>query len=875
MMAVSASYDESVDCSLIARLFTHAEATPNYEAVVSPQISLSYQQLAHAVIAQADILEKNGVNNQSIVGIRCNDNVQHLVLCLAAIHLGSTSCTIPCYESEQQQQATVQRCNVDFIADEAIAINFNSLEQDQSKRYSQSSSARLLFSTSGTTGEPKLVVLHDNDLVAQAHRHISSDQERFLCLASIEHNFSKRHRLYCVAEGASNIFVDEGEDSLVAICQKYSVNVIHVSAFQARELLATNDISTLSGIRLKLGGSHVPTSLRQQLRNQITDSLQAGYGTTETGAIAFTDPHDENAGESVGQPLSGIEVKVVTPDRKALGPEQRGELAIRCEGMFRGYHGMPEKTLERLQDNWFYTGDIGYLDRHQRIHLCGRSDDMFVFNSINIYPQDIESQICRYPDIVDAAVLPKASPIHGSIPIALVVFDKSKKSKLPPLIKYVKNQVGIRCPRQFIIVEEIPRNANFKICRDDAINMSLKSELVRQTIAQALLTNSEDEQMSSILAEFEMGDIDITLGDLDIDSISRMDLLVALEVNHNTIITPQEFTKFRSLGNIVAHVLLPEQNQEEEILLRTAFVDSIETTTLSRPYVVTFFQRTFNCCQTVAQLNKAFTTLEHRLTPGDMQNLLKWHTSQHLIPATAEKKFHAACNLWFSRIQKMILDSGNDEPEPFTAHRVHPCVTHYKGIGSTIDKTLVICFSVAGGRSLMMPNAILMQHTDSAKYDLLVVSEPLNQSYRLGIPLLGNSVNEVIESLTEFDLINQYKKIRVLGCSAGCYPAIIAGYRLGAELVSCVGGRFHSERHPGKILERIFISWKGIHKNQNTKVLMSYDPNVTRDRHYAKLFAWLTGGKLFTVKNVGHNILEKLTERGQLAQFLQHTIFEE
>ncbi|MCP4433431.1 MAG: AMP-binding protein [Gammaproteobacteria bacterium] len=99
--------------------------------------------------------------------------------------------------------------------------------------------------------------------------------------------------------------------------------------------------------------------------------------------------------------------------------------------MFRGYPGNSSLTGTRLEDGWFYTGDIGYLDKHRRIYLCGRSDDMFLFNSMNIYPQEIESQICQYPHVIDAAVLPRKSSAHGNIPVALVVFDQDVKPDQP------------------------------------------------------------------------------------------------------------------------------------------------------------------------------------------------------------------------------------------------------------------------------------------------------------------------------------------------------------------------------------------------------------------------------------------------------------
>ncbi|MBL4712533.1 MAG: AMP-binding protein [Gammaproteobacteria bacterium] len=873
--------------SLIERLFYYAEKNPTHDAVVTSRLTLSYAQLAQLVRIQVKKYNDMAISADSVLGIKCADDTQHLVLCLGAIHIGATSCTIPTHEANLTQNAIISRCGVSHVVDENIAvdpmsmnINVVGCNAESIPEEAHAIEARLLFSTSGTTGDSKLVIHHDNDLVIQAHRHIGCEQERFACLASMQHNFAKRHRLYCVAAGATNVFLDAEQQQLVAQCLHLKVNVIHVSAFQAQELLATPDIGMLSEIRLKLGGSHVSLPLRHQLRNNITNNLQAGYGTTETGAIAFTDPKDSNAGESVGQPLPGIEIRAVTPERKPLAVGERGELAIRCDGMFRGYLGKSSLTTTCLEDGWFYTGDIGYLDKQRRIHLCGRSDDMFVFNSMNIFPQDIESQICQYPHVTDAAVLPKTSSVHGSIPVALVVFVKGVKPDLRALKKFVRGRVGIRSPRQFTIVENIPRNASGKILRCDVMNMSNESEQIRSSIVQVLADVFVTNKLNpSVISAFEKGDKDITLREIGMDSLARMELLVMLEMDHDAVIMPHEFARFRSLDNIVSRVLTPSSKDELEQGFSAVVNDTsaIVTETNKQPYVVRFFKRIFRYCLTVAQLNKALTTLESRLTPIEVECLIVWHPVHRLIPSSTAVKFQTALNHWLQKMKRMMSGSGKQQSKPFTWHKIAPHVTHFVGPGLSANKTLLVCFSPLGSHNLMMPNAVLMQHTDSVYYDLLIISEPLNEGYRQGVPLLGNNVTEVVESLAKLDLMGDYCHIRTLGSSAGCYPAVIAGYLLGAEMSVSIGGRFPSERHPLRFFKMVFTIWRAKRKGRCSRVLMSYATDSTRDRNYTRVMVRLCGSSALGVEctdeKVGHLIFERLVERGELALYLARTIF--
>ncbi len=871
---------------LIKRLFHYAETQACHDAIVTPFFSLSYLELAELTQEQVKIFNQLKISKNSVVGVCCADDTKHLLLSLAAIYVGATACTIPSYDMKQTQDSIIKHCRVSHVVDESMAVELTDFKfkSEISLNGNDTEQATVLFSTSGTTGKPKIVIHDDSDLVAQAHRHISSEQERFVCLTSMEHNFVKRHRLYCIAMGATNVLIDKNLETLVEQCLSLRANVIHVSAFQAQELLAIPNIKQLSTVRIKLGGSHVALPLRQQLAAKISPCFQAGYGTTETGAIAFTKPDDKNAGESVGQPLPGIEVSVVTPSRKPLKIGERGELAIRCEGMFQGYLDKPDITAERLKNGWFYTGDIGYLDKQQRIHLCGRADDMFVFNSMNIYPQDIESQLSQYPDIVDVAVLPKSSLIHGDIPVALVVFSNNVKPDLSALKKFMRKKFGDRRPRQFSIVKDIPRNSSGKISRREAIILFEKRDQIRSTIIEILHeTKSIKHLKSSLIESFQKGSKDIGLREIEMDSIVRMELLVALETAYEVIITPQDLSQCQSLGDIASlaiSISVKKNRQKKQQMDASFLLLENKSIQLEVPtHVVRFFRRVFSYCVTVAQLRKALATLEERLTPEDVECLYHWHAADQLIP-NASEKFQTALTLWLQKLKQMMLASGKQQVESFTSHRVAPTVTHFIGPGVSTNKTLLICFAVRGCRHLLLPNAVLLQHINAELYDVLVIAEPLAESYRLGVPCIGNNVSEVIDWLACQNFSGNYAQLRTLGCSAGGYPAILAGYRLGAQVAVSVAGRFpYSERYPLKILKRIYRTWQTIRHGHCSHVVMSYGTGKNRDFNYARIIAGLSGGTVmgveFTNEKAVHNFFQRLSERGELMTYLKHTVFVE
>lgn len=875
MAEVSADNAVSPD-ALIGRLFQHANHLPDHPAIVTPVCTISYARLARLVAAQARALADSGVASDATVGICCGDDVSHLLLCLATIYCGATSCTIPSHESKALQDALVKRCGAGTVLNETHALDWMSQGSDESS-IAPAPEASILFSTSGTSGEPKLVLHKDRDLVAQAHRHIGSPQERFACLAAIEHNFAKRHRLYCVAVGATNVFPGTAGEQLIERCLSLDVNVLHVSAFQAQELLSQPDSRRLAGLRLKLGGSHVAPALRQQLRENITSRLQAGYGTTETGAIAFTDPDDEGAGDSVGRPLPGIDIRAVSPEREPLASGERGELAVRCDGMFRGYLGKPELTASRLENGWFYTGDTGYLDSEGRIHISGRIDDMFVFNSMNIYPQDIESVIREYPAVSDVVVLPRKSAAHGNIPVALVVLQGSPKKHLPALKKFVRKRVGIRAPRQYVVLDEIPTNASGKIARRDVMTLPDKSDRLREDLVAMLNPRVKRRVKPSLIRDFVRGESDIALRKFEMDSLERLELLLTLETGYNVVVPPGAFNGFRYLGDLVAYILSPRQRDELE-----SSAPPIESPPLpvdiadgELPYVVRFFQRIFRVSRALVQLSKSLSTLENRLTPTEFECLYEWHARGQLLAGDVADNKRAIVTRWLRGMRDLMAMSGKQKPEVFALRRLAPSARLFTGSGAAKGKALLICFPPSGGRNLMMPNAALLQHADAAQTDVLMLSEIFNQKYRRGIPFVGGNLAEIIAWLNR--QVGDYRQILTIGVSAGAYPALVAAGQLQAECALSVGGRFYRRRHLADNIRRLVSLYRSRRRARAMRIFFAYGVDDARDKAFAEFMARFSGGELlpvaFSDKPVGHEILRQLLDRGELRDFLAGTVF--
>ena len=222
------------------------------------------------------------------------------------------------------------------------------------------------------------------------------------------------------------------------------------------------------------GGGTLHNEIWKAFHQRYQIPVVNAYGLSETIVIGTgtvirpVDYATADKFQSVGHPVCFSEVKIVDENNSnhELPQGEVGEIALRGPAVAKGYYGMPEETKQAfLEDGWFLTGDIGYLDTDFRLCLTDRKKDMIVMSGWKIYPTEVEDVLFRHPAVADVAVFGVSHPHRGEIPIAAVIWREGGE-RPEELLSFAKERLaGYKVPRHILTVNDLPRVNGWKLLR--------------------------------------------------------------------------------------------------------------------------------------------------------------------------------------------------------------------------------------------------------------------------------------------------------------------------------------------------------------------------------------------------------------------------
>jgi acyl-CoA synthetase (AMP-forming)/AMP-acid ligase II len=170
-----------------------------------------------------------------------------------------------------------------------------------------------------------------------------------------------------------------------------------------------------------------------------------GYGLTETNAIGaiITGKFYLARPNSTGRPSPPVtDVKIVDPAGHSLAANEAGEICIKGPTLMKGYWNKPEATAEVLQNGWFHTGDIGYLDELGFLIISDRAKDIVIRGGENIGCAEVEYAISEHPAVNECSVFGIPDPRLGEIPVAAVMLKSGQDLAVEDLQGFLKTRIA-------------------------------------------------------------------------------------------------------------------------------------------------------------------------------------------------------------------------------------------------------------------------------------------------------------------------------------------------------------------------------------------------------------------------------------------------
>jgi acyl-CoA synthetase (AMP-forming)/AMP-acid ligase II len=195
------------------------------------------------------------------------------------------------------------------------------------------------------------------------------------------------------------------------------------------------------------------------------------YGMTETTCM-FTalDPAELRANrrlESCGKPFADAEMKVVNPDGDEVSAGVVGEIICRTPQLMSGYWNRPDATAKAIRDDWYHTGDAGYVDEEGFLYIHDRIKDLVITGGENVYPAEVENAILAHPGVADVAVIGIPDARWGEIVLAAIVLREGQTVQADEVKSTVRARLaGFKVPKRIERVRALPRNGAGKVTKE-------------------------------------------------------------------------------------------------------------------------------------------------------------------------------------------------------------------------------------------------------------------------------------------------------------------------------------------------------------------------------------------------------------------------
>lgn len=492
----------------IAQIFLEkAKKYPQKTAIWCDGETMSYQELATLVNKWSNLLKSNGVGFGEHIGVLLPNNIEFVALMLVASNLGAAivplNPTLPAnaiecaFKSSDVKHIigisgaleTLTRANLPLAnglwmsMDEEVnrAKSFEELIKDSPETPVDNSTvtgkeAFILTLTSGSTGEPKPIVLSQKNKIDRANAacelYSVTGEDRILAATPLYHSLAERLVLMPLLIGATSILMPRFSPSMWLKCVKEQEVTFTIAVSsqlsQVAEFLTSPFLPEISSLRCIVSSSALlENHIKAELLAKLKCDFHECYGASEVAIVTNLNIMDSKTKmKSVGKAIPNVDVKILKDDGTFAAVDEAGEIVCKTPMLFEGYYKLPELTKKAMFGEYFCTGDLGKLDEDGFLTFLDRKKDLIITGGINVYPKDVEKVISELPFIEECAAISLPDDRLGEVVAVALVAKEGQEIDLRT-VKFhcAKYLADFQMPAKYFIIEKLPRNNMGKLTK--------------------------------------------------------------------------------------------------------------------------------------------------------------------------------------------------------------------------------------------------------------------------------------------------------------------------------------------------------------------------------------------------------------------------
>ena len=338
--------------------------------------------------------------------------------------------------------------------------------------------------TGGTTGVSKGATLTHSNVLANVEQSAEwfdvgyrvkhrPNQAVFICALPLYHIFALTvNAMVGMRQGAENILVPNPRD-IPAFVKDLRAREWHFfpglntlfNALLNNEEFRKLDFSKV--VRVMGGGMAVQRPVAERWKELTGGGIVEGYGLSETSPVATGNRFDtDEFTGTIGLPLPGTDIAIRDDDGNDVPLGEVGEICIRGPQVMAGYWQRPDETAKVMtEDNFFRSGDMGFMDEAGRTKIVDRKKDMILVSGFNVYPNEVEEVAASHPGVMEAAAVGVPNEHSGEC-VKLFVVRKDASLTEEQVREHCKaNLTNYKRPKEIVFRDELPKTNVGKILR--------------------------------------------------------------------------------------------------------------------------------------------------------------------------------------------------------------------------------------------------------------------------------------------------------------------------------------------------------------------------------------------------------------------------